>query len=67
MTEEFKAGKIEAYQEMQNYATSMISTTGGDPTIEGGPWLDMSFFAWAGIDELENGLPEGLIEMDSAA
>lgn len=67
MTEEFKAGKIKAYQEMKDYATSMIGAIGGDPTIDGGPWLDMSFFAWAGIDELENGLPDGLLEVEPAA
>jgi len=52
MTEEFKAGKIAAFQEMQTYATSMTLT---DPAPL--PWLDMALFASTGVDELTLGDP----------
>lgn len=63
MTEEFKAGQIAAYTEMQHYATSMI---GSDPAQDQA-WLDMALYASTSNDELENGLPEGLNEIRSAA
>lgn len=52
MTKEFKAGKIEAFKELQAYATSMTLT---DPSPL--PWLDMAYFASASVDELVNGSP----------
>lgn len=51
MTEEFKAGKIEAYEEMRTYASSMLEVD-PDPA-----WLDMSFFAHTSVDELKHGSP----------
>lgn len=65
MTEDFKAGKIAAYKEMKTYATSMI---GAPPTGKDyDPWLDMSFYAYTNIDEIENGvdIPED-VEVDLA-
>lgn len=52
MSEDFKAGKIEAFKELQTYATSM-TITDPDPL----PWLDMALFASTSADELVNGSP----------
>lgn len=54
MTNEFKAGKREAYEEMRAYAVSMIGVN--PTTVDQDPWLDMSFFAYTSMDELENGV-----------
>lgn len=63
MSNDFKAGQIAAYTEMQNYAASVI----GKSPEEDAAWLDMALFASTSIDELENGLPEGLLDIGSAA
>lgn len=56
MTEEFKSGKHLAYEEIRDYASSMVGT---DPDMDNA-WLDMLFYASVSINELENGIPEEL-------
>ncbi len=51
---EFKSGKQLAYEEIRDYASSMVGT---DPDMDSA-WLDMLFYATVSIDELQNGLPE---------
>jgi hypothetical protein len=52
MSEEYKAGMIDAYSEMKAYTDSMITTKEKEPDLIA--WLDMSFYALTSIDELEN-------------
>lgn len=47
MSEEYKAGMIAAYKEVQDYAASMVAT---DPAPL--PWLDMAYYASTSIDDL---------------
>lgn len=57
MIEAFKSGKQLAYEEIRDYASSMVGT---DPDMDNA-WLDMLFYATTSISELENGLPEGMV------
>lgn len=55
---EVSSGKVLAYEAIRDYASSMVGT---DPDMDRA-WLDMLFFASVGINELQNGLPEGMTE-----
>lgn len=51
MTGDFKAGYTQAYTEIKEYATSIV-TTAPDPL----PWLDMALYAQTSMEDAEDDL-----------